>query len=213
MMYNRDCQCHSHSNFLSSGLPIRIRKELAAKLWGAGAVDQDNDITPMNIDKARFAVWSVLRKELHDSLTLCNWMYPLVASPLRARAYEGDNGVEARLYSAVTGDKKDAAQLDMVAERIFSLHRVLTMRDMATIDMRARHDTAPDWVFDYPPERRPFTPGHYKMDRDDIALAQDLFYQVLGWDKETGAPTKDSLEKLGLKDVADRLAQLKLLPE
>ena len=63
----------------------------------------------MNIDKARFAVWSVLRKELHDSLTLCNWMYPLVASPLKSRGYEGDNGVEAQLYSLVTGDKKDAA--------------------------------------------------------------------------------------------------------
>jgi len=46
MMYNRDCQCHSHSNFLSSGLPVRILKELAARLWGAGAVDEDNNITP-----------------------------------------------------------------------------------------------------------------------------------------------------------------------
>jgi aldehyde:ferredoxin oxidoreductase len=88
----------------------------------------------MNPDKARFAVWAVLRKELHDSLTLCNWMYPLAASPLKSRGYEGDNGIEALLYSAVTGDRKDAAQLDQVAERIFNLHRVLTMRDMAAMD-------------------------------------------------------------------------------
>jgi aldehyde:ferredoxin oxidoreductase len=212
MMYNRDCQCHSHSNFLRNGLPVKIRKELAAKIWGAGAVDESNNLTPMNRDKARFAVWSVLRKELHDSLTLCNWMYPLVASPSKARGYEGDNGIEARLYSLVTGDHKDAAQLDEVAERIFNLHRVLTMRDMATVDMRAKHDTAPDWVFDYPPDRKPFTPGHSRMDRDDIELARDQFYEVLGWDRKTGAPTRASLEKLGLKDVADRLEQLSLLP-
>jgi aldehyde:ferredoxin oxidoreductase len=211
MMYNRDCQCHSHSNFLGSGLPVKIQKELAAKLWGAGAVDPDNNVTPMNADKARFAVWSVLRKELHDSLTLCNWMYPLAASPLRARGYEGDNGIEAKLYSAVTGDRMDAARLDQAAERIFNLHRVLTMRDMATVDMRTRHDTVPDWVFDHPPDRKPFTPGHYKMDREDIELARDLFYRVLGWDRQTGAPTRSSLEKLGLKEVADRLERLKLL--
>jgi len=212
MAYNRECQCHSHSNFLRNGLPVRIQRQLAAKIWGAGAIDEDDNITPMNRDKARFALWSVLRKELHDSLTLCNWMYPMAASPSKARGYEGDNGIEAKLYSAVTGDKKDTAQLDQVAERIFNLHRVLTMRDMATRDMRTRHDTAPDWVFEYPPDRKPFTPGHYKMDRDDIELARDLFYEELGWDRQTGAPTRTSLEKLGLKDVADRLAQLRLLP-
>jgi hypothetical protein len=56
----------------SSARAAILLKELAAKLWGAGAVDPDNNITPMNPDKARFAVWSVLRKELHDSLTLCS---------------------------------------------------------------------------------------------------------------------------------------------
>jgi len=67
-------------------------------------------------------------------------------------------------------------------------------------------------VFDYPPDKKPFTPGHYKMDREDIERAKDLFYQVLGWDRKTGAPARASLEKLGLKDVADRLAALNLLP-
>ena len=63
----------------------------------------------------------------------------------------------------------------MVAERIFNLHRALTIRDMGTEDMRARHDTAPDWVFDYPPDKKPFTPGHYKMDRADMELARTCF--------------------------------------
>jgi aldehyde:ferredoxin oxidoreductase len=212
MMYNRECQCHSHSNFLRNGLPVKIQQEIASRLWGPGAVDEDDRITPMNVSKARFAVWSVLRKELHDSLTLCNWMYPMVASPHKSRRYEGDNGIEARLYSLVTGDAMDAAGLDKVAERIFAMHRVLTMRDMATADMRTKHDTAPDWAFDYPTDQKPFTPGHYKMDRQDIELAKDQFYDVLGWDRKTGAPTRASLERLGLKDVADRLARLGLLP-
>ncbi len=212
LIYNRDCQCHSHSNFLRSGLPIKIQKELAAKIWGAGAIDEDRNYTPMNPEKAKFAVWSLLRKELHDSLTLCNWMYPFVASPLKSRQYEGDNTLEAQLYSLVTGDKKDAAELDLVAERIFNLHRALTIRDMATVDMRTKHDTIPDYVFDSPPDKKPFTPGEIKMERNDMELAKDLFYEALGWDKTTGSPTRNTLERLNLKDVADKLSQMNLLP-
>ncbi|MFB3854584.1 MAG: aldehyde ferredoxin oxidoreductase [Vicinamibacterales bacterium] len=212
LMYNRDSQCHSHSNFTGNGLPIAVQKALAAKLWGPDAVDEADHCRPMTPDKARFALWSLVRKELHDSLTLCNWMYPLVASPLKSRNYEGDNGAEAALYSLVTGDEKDAAALDLVGERIFALHRALTVRDMRTVDMRTRHDTAPDWVFDDPPDRAPFTPGHSRMDRADIETAKDLFYDLLGWDRRTGAPTRASLERLGLKDVADRLARDGLLP-
>jgi aldehyde:ferredoxin oxidoreductase len=212
LIYNRDAQCHSHTNFLRNGLPVKIQKELADKIWGSAAIDEANNYTRMNPEKAKFAVWALLRKELHDSLTLCNWMYPLVASPLKSRDYEGDNTIEARLYSMVTGDDKDAKELDLVAERIFNLHRALTIRDMGTSDMRNKHDTVPDYVFDTPEDKKPFTPGSIRMDRGDIELAKDLFYQTLGWDKKTGAPTRAMLEKLGMKDVADKLDQMRLLP-
>ncbi len=212
LIYNRDAQCHSHTNFLNNGLPTRIQKELADRIWGAAAIDEARSYTPMNPEKAKFAVWSLLRKELHDSLTLCNWMYPIVASPLKSRNYEGDNSIESRLYSLVTGDRKDAEELDIVAERIFNLHRALTIRDMGALDMRAKHDSIPDYVFDDPKGGKPFTPGSSNMDRSDMERAKDLFYQALGWDKDTGSPTRKTLEKLGLKDVADRLSQMGLLP-
>jgi len=212
MMYNRDCQCHSHSNFLNCGLPYWRQKEIADRLWGEGSIDESDNYTAMNRNKARFALWALLRKELHDSLTLCNWMYPLAVSPHKERGYEGDNGVEARLYSAVTGDTRDAAALDLAAERIFALHRALTVRDMGTADMRSRHDTAPDWLFDFPQDRQPFAPGSTRMDRDDIDLARDMFYELLGWDKKSGAPTRASLARLGLGDVADGLDRMGLLP-
>jgi aldehyde:ferredoxin oxidoreductase len=212
LIYNRDAQCHSHTNFINNGLPTRIQKQIADKIWGAAAIDEARNYTRMNPEKARFAVWSLLRKELHDSLTLCNWMYPIVASPLKSRDYEGDNSIEAQLYSLVTGDRKDAGELDEVAERIFNLHRALTVRDMGTSDMRTRHDSVPAYVFDDPKGGKPFSPGSSNMDRDDIKLAQDLFYQKLGWDKSTGSPTRATLEKLGMKDVADKLSQMRLLP-
>lgn len=212
MMYNRDAQIHSNANFNRNGLPLKVQKAVAAKMFGSGdAIDSVTNVTPMNRYKAVFAKWGVLRKELHDSLTLCNWMGPWIASPLKERGYEGDNGVEAKLYSLVTGDEKSQEEMDLVAERIFNLHRALTIRDMGTKEMRSQHDTAPDWIFNYPKDKEPFTPGHYKQDRADIEKAKDMFYAELGWDGASGAPTRFTYERLGMKDVADGLEGMGLL--
>jgi aldehyde:ferredoxin oxidoreductase len=50
------------------------------------------------------------------------------------------------------------------------------------------------------------------MDRDDMEVAKGMFYEQLGWDKETGSPTRAALERLGMKDVADKLFKTGLLP-
>jgi aldehyde:ferredoxin oxidoreductase len=211
--YNRDAQCHSHSNFTRNGLPIAEQKKLAAEIWGSpDAVDAVGDYTPMNPYKAKMAKWSVLRKELHDSLSLCNWMGPWIASPLKERGYRGDDSIESMLYSLATGDRKDRQELDLVAERIFVLHRALTIRDMATKDMRFRHDTVPEWVFMDKSGQAPFTKGTIHMDRNDMELAVDFFYQELGWDRVTGAPTEQTYRSLGLGNIALELGKRNLLP-
>jgi len=211
--YNRDAQCHSHSNFTRNGLPIEVQKRLAAELWGSpDAVDAVAAFTPMNAHKAKMAKWSLLRKELHDCLSLCNWMGPWVASPLKEREYRGDDSIESLLYSLATGDKKSRQELDTIAERIFLLHRALTIRDMGAKDMRTKHDTIPDWVFTDPKDKAAFSKGTIRMDKEDIKLAMDMFYEEMAWDKETGSPTKATYRRLGLGTVADELAKRGLLP-
>ncbi|HSC72259.1 MAG TPA: aldehyde ferredoxin oxidoreductase C-terminal domain-containing protein, partial [Candidatus Methylomirabilis sp.] len=168
--------------------------------------------TPMHPSKARMAKWSVLRKELHDSLSLCNWMGPWVASPLKERGYRGDDSIESLLYGLVTGDRKSRGEMDQTAERVFLLHRALTIRGMGTRDMRAKHDTVPDWVFQDPAGKSPFSKGTNRMDRDDITQAMDLFYEEMGWDKSTGAPTAAAYREVGLADVARALGEKGLLP-
>ena len=211
--YNRDAQCHSHSNFTRNGLPIEVQKRLAAELWGSpDAVDAAAAFTPMNIYKAKMAKWSLLRKELHDSLSLCNWMGPWVASPLKERDYRGDDSIESLLYSLATGDKKSRQELDQVAERIFLLHRALTIRDMGTKEMRAQHDTIPDWVFMDAKDKAPFTQGTIRMDKEDIKSAMDMYYEEMGWDKKTGSPTAATYKRLGLANVAVELTKRGLLP-
>jgi aldehyde:ferredoxin oxidoreductase len=246
-IYNRDAGCHSCSNFTLSGLPDAVMVRIADKLWGKGSVDPSRNFTPMNPNKAHWAIWGMLRKETHDSLTLCNYTWPMSCSPLKSRNYEGDLTIEAQLYSLATGDTKNEAELDEMAMRVFNLHRALTIRDMGTMEMRTQHDTMPDYAFGptgeaRAPAQRPardggpapesagpggraaapggargaegpaFTPGSSRMDRADMEVAKDIFYEQLGWDRKTGAPTRAALEKSGLKDVADGLAKLQLLP-
>jgi aldehyde:ferredoxin oxidoreductase len=211
--YNRDCQNHSHCNFARSGLPVEVQKQVAAGVWGSpDAIDAIGSYTPMNIYKAKMAKWASLRKELHDSLSLCNWMGPWVASPLKERGYRGDDSLESMLYSLATGDAKSREELDRAAERIFLLHRALTIRDMDTKEMRTRHDTVPDWVY-YDPDKKPvYTKGTIHMDKEDIKLGMDMYYAEMGWDNATGAPTADAYRKVGLREVADELGKKNLLP-
>jgi len=211
--YNRDAQCHSHSNFTRNGLPLEVQKRLAAEIWGSpDAVDAVGAYTPMNRYKARMAKWSLLRKELHDSLSLCNWMGPWVASPLKERGYRGDDSLESLLYSLATGDRKSREELDQVAERIFLLHRAVTIRDMGTVEMRTKHDTIPAWVFYDPAGKAPFSKGTNRMDPKDMETAMDMFYEEMEWDPKTGAPTESAYRKVGLAAVADELKKKGGLP-
>lgn len=211
--YNRDSQCHSHSNFTRNGLPLAVQKKLAAEVWGSpDAVDAIGDYRPTNVFKARRARWALVRKELHDSLGLCNWMGPWIASPLKERGYSGDDSLESRFYSLATGRKTSREELDAIGERIFVLHRALTIRDMGTVEMSARHDTTPDWIYEDPGGAEPFTKGTVRMERSDIATAMRQFYEVMGWDPATGAPTAGAYARLGLRSVAEGLAARGLLP-
>ena len=50
------------------------------------------------------------------------------------------------------------------------------------------------------------------MEKDDIEIAKDMYYEVMDWDKKTGAPTAATYQKLGLGKVAEELSKKGLLP-
>ena len=210
---NRDSQNHSHMNFLGNKLPIALQKEIAAEIFGSpDALDAAMDYKPMNEYKARFVKWAIIRGRLHDSLTLCNWMWPMAVSPLKERKYRGDTSLEAKFFSAVTGIAKTEAELDKDGERVVTLLRALTVRSMGTVDMRNQHDNTNEWITKADKDKPQFTPGTIQMEKSDLELGRTMVYKQFGWDEKSGAPTKATLDALGMSDVAKELGEKGLLP-
>jgi aldehyde:ferredoxin oxidoreductase len=70
---------------------------------------------------------------------------------------------------------------------------------------------------DYPPKRfwdEPVKSGPYKgecLDHDIWNRTLDEYYTLHGWDVETGLQKRETLEKIGLREVSDRLGTSGLL--
>ena len=52
----------------------------------------------------------------------------------------------------------------------------------------------------------------WSVDREKWDRMLGEYYDLNGWDKKTGIPTRARLEALGLKDIADELEQMGKLP-
>ncbi len=201
MMFNRDDMIHSAVNFQGCGLPFEIKQQIAEEVWGgADAIDQDKNYTPMNDHKANFAWWSIVTDVLHDSLVLCNWVWPMTMSPSKDRDYRGDLDLEAKFFTAVTGESVSTDDLYAAAAKIMTLQRCNTVRGMGTTDMRTRHDTITEWPFSMDPTIPVFTAGTTKLDHTDFDGALGMLYGKFGWDTETGSPTAECLDSYGSMD-------------
>lgn len=221
MVFNRDDMIHSAVNFQGCGLPFELKQQIAAEVWDdASAIDPDKNYTPMNEYKANFAWWSIVADVLHDSLTLCNWVWPMTMSPTKARDYRGDLDLEAKFMKAVTGEDVTTEDLYKMGAKITTLQRANTARgmvgtngQMGTDDFRNVHDVVTEWPFTMDPDIEVFTEGTNKMDKEDFQTALTMMYECFGWDPELGCPTAECLDYYDMPDVKEDLAALGLLPD
>ena len=221
MVFNRDDMIHSAVNFQGCGLPFELKQQIAAEVWGdASAIDPDKNYTPMNEYKANFAWWSIVTDVLHDSLTLCNWVWPMTMSPTKARDYRGDLDLEAKFMKAVTGEDVTTEDLYKMGAKITTLQRANTARgmvgangQMGTNEFRNVHDVVTEWPFTMDPDIEVFTEGTNKMDKEDFQTALTMMYECFGWDPELGCPTAECLDYYDMPDVKEDLAALGLLPD
>lgn len=212
-LFNRDCMVHSGTNFARQGFPEEMKHQIAEEIWGDyNAYNSSDAFTPINEGKVNFAWWCVTTDVLHDSLTLCNWVWPMSVSPERARDYRGDLDMEAKFFKAVTGRDVTTDDLYKAGARIMTLQRAMDVKYMGTTDLRNEHDRICEWEFTMDPDMQPFEEGTSKLDRDDMATAFTMLYRQFGWDEQLGCPTAECLDDYGMGEVKEDLSSLGLLP-
>ncbi|MDK2384707.1 MAG: aldehyde ferredoxin oxidoreductase family protein [Candidatus Korarchaeota archaeon] len=108
----------------------------------------------------------------------------------------------AAQVSAVTGWDMTPEEFRTVGERIYNAERAFNA--MAFGDGE-EYDTLPDRLTKVPIPGGP-SKGHVAK----LGEMLPEYYQVRGWVK--GRPTRETLERLGLKEVADRMEQMGVLP-
>ena len=97
----------------------------------------------------------------------------------------------ADLTSAVTGWDVDIPELTRTADRILTMMRLFNIREGFT----EADDKLPARFF------QPKTDGYLAQAKPDSAKferAKRYYYSLMGWDKQTGVPTTETIEDLGI---------------
>jgi aldehyde:ferredoxin oxidoreductase len=106
----------------------------------------------------------------------------------------------AELLTALTGTRVTLADLETAAERAITLERCFNARE----GLDRSHDTLPPRMWE-PVKEGPLK--GFALGREEWEDLLDQYYRAHDWG-ENGVPTRESLEKLGLEDVANELERL-----
>ncbi len=98
----------------------------------------------------------------------------------------------AKAISLVTGMEITVEELKVIGERIVNLERAFNIRE----GIGRKDDTLPDrFLYEPAPD------GPAKGQVVELDLMLDQYYDLRGWNKKTGFPSKRTLRKLGLDNV------------
>jgi aldehyde:ferredoxin oxidoreductase len=148
----------------------------------------EHSITPRSLgeDKVRFALQSQRFYSFLDSADLCQFVWGPAWT-----LYGPDETVD--LVKAITGwDDFNMDELMTVGERRLNLLRVFNAREGLT----RSEDKLPKKFFKALKGTGPT--ANVTLTQAELTQAQDLYYELSGWDKQTGNPTAETLKRLEL---------------
>jgi aldehyde:ferredoxin oxidoreductase len=159
------------------GLPQEVLK----KIYG-GSVS--NRLESYN-GKGRMVWWHELLHTVTDALGICRFLTAF-SSPhaLQFRHF-------TRLLKLVTGLEMPPKQLRDIAERIYTLERMLIVSD----GISRKNDTLPKRYFAEPIPEGPAKGNSIERKKFESMLSE--YYRLHGWDNN-GIPTKRTLNRLGI---------------
>ena len=139
-------------------------------------------------------VWQSLTKEMEDMLGICVYV----------GTWSGAYALEPSDYVALANT---ALGLDLTEEKFFTLARRSYNLEKAFntlhTPMGRENDLPPRRFMEESIKEGPYR-GH-RCEKENWDRMLDEFYDLHGWDRETGLQTRSSLEALGLQEVARKL--------
>jgi aldehyde:ferredoxin oxidoreductase len=186
----------------STGVTTKTVRDIARLFWGS---EKSSDFSAYE-GQALAAKTIQNRTYVKEMLGLCDWGYP-VSYSFNTPDHIGDPDLEAKLYTAVTGQPGE--ELDRFGERAYNLHRLILLRE-------GRRTPAADYPLDFnftdPLPGRPgmgfMVPGPdenavdmtgNRLDRDKYKNMLREYYQLRGWDPESGIPRMETIAAMGIK--------------
>ncbi len=139
-------------------------------------------------EKINFARKTQYLYSMLDSLNLCQFVY----GP-SWHLYGPQEIME--LVQAVTGWEVSIDELITLGERRLNMMRVFNARE----GINRHQDQLPGKFYHQPLEGGP-TDG-WKIDKSEFETALEEYYRQCGWDIDSGIPTSETLERLGLSWV------------
>ncbi len=134
-----------------------------------------------------------------DALGLCTFV-------TLSRGYLIDPKMMIEFYAHATGTEMTEEELLTIGRRIVTLERAYNVREGA-----ARKDDSLPWRFRHEPIKTGPRKG-MTTSQEELDMMLDEYYELHGWDRETGWPKKKTLESLGLEKIAQELARLGKIP-
>ena len=200
----------AEDNYVTS----EVIRGIGKKFWGAEIAADFSTYE----GKAQAAVNTQNRYMLLESLILCDMSWPILTSPI-TEDHVGDPTLGGQVLSVVTGVEYDEARIEESSHRILTIQRACQLKD----GRKGREDDSLDEFhfttglktdFGNPgcivPGRdgEVFSRKGMTLDRDAFEKMKDEYYAIRGWDVKTGLPTREGLEALDLKEVAEGLDKL-----
>jgi aldehyde:ferredoxin oxidoreductase len=152
------------------------------------------------------------------SMLYCDWRYPDIINTNKDDRRGSSFTAEEKFFKVVTG--KDWSFLDCMAigRKIWNLDNAIWSlqgrhRDMVHFaDYLYKNDFDEKWkmpTYDSTKSKKWAyrDVGHRKLDKAKFDEFKTRYYTQEGWDTQTGWPKRSTLESLGMKDVADALAE------
>jgi len=182
---------HTRGSVIEERL-VDLNPEIAMDLFGVPSIGSISSYE----NKERLVLFYEKLDAALDVLGMCTFTNSLRIDMLLPEDY-------ADLASAATGLRIDKHKLLLIGECVHNIEKCFNVLHT-------------NWVRkdDVPPKKFVEVPlaGKYRIDLMEWNKMLDRYYALHGWSKNTGWPTEETLKRLNLTDIANKLKHYKKLP-